>query len=81
MYFLPNVLLLFKITMKHKLLEKLPCENTTLDTIKFKNHYTQQHPRSQELTTYKGTYHQPYFIEMSFALAVHLKTESVHMLL
>lgn len=67
--------------MKHKLLEKLLCENTTLDTIKFKNHYTQQHPRSQELTTYKGTYHQPYFIEMSFALAVHLKTESVHMLL
>lgn len=67
--------------MKHKLLEKLLCENTILDTIKFKNHCTQSHLRSQELTAYKGTHHQQHFIEMSFALAVHLKTESVHMLL
>lgn len=67
--------------MKHKLLEKLLCANTILATIKFKTHYTQQHPRAQELMTYKETHHQLHFIEMSFALAVHLKTESVHMLL
>lgn len=67
--------------MKHKLLEKLLCANTILATIKFKTHYTQQHPCAQELMTYKGTHHQLHFIEMSFALAVHLKTESVHMLL